>query len=66
MNITVSDNLEVQRVEYYLDSKLEATLYQAPFYILWDDQLGEHTLQVVTYDLAGNQNSSTVSFFVIK
>ena len=63
MNVSVSDNLGVQRVEYYVDNKLESTLYEPPFIILWDAQVGEHTLQVKAYDLAGNQNHSDSNIF---
>jgi membrane peptidoglycan carboxypeptidase len=66
MNVSVSDNSVVQRVEYYIDNKLESTLYEPPFIIPWDAQMGEHTLQVSAYDLAGNQTRKEVSFSVIK
>jgi membrane peptidoglycan carboxypeptidase len=63
MDVSVSDNQAVQRVEYYVDNQLASTLYEPPFFILWDAQLGEHILQVKAYDLAGNQNNTNVSFF---
>jgi membrane peptidoglycan carboxypeptidase len=66
INTSVSDNLDLDRVEYYVDNMLESTLYEPPFIILWDAKVGEHTLQVKAYDLAGNQNNTTVYFFVIQ
>jgi membrane peptidoglycan carboxypeptidase len=66
MDVSVSDNMGVQRVDYYIDDMLESTLYEPPFIIIWDAQVGEHTLQVKAFDSAGNQNNSTLSFFVIR
>jgi hypothetical protein len=66
INISASDNLVLKQIEVYIDNKLVSTLYEPPFYVLWDAQVGEHTLQVKAYDLAGNQNIRTVSFGVTK
>jgi len=62
MNVSASDNLVIQRVEFYIDDKLASTLREPPFIILWHAQEGEHTFEVKTYDLAGNQNAAAISF----
>ena len=64
MNVSASDNLIIQRVEFYVDDKLESTLLEPPFIILWHPQMGGHTLEVKAYDLAGNQNEAAISFSV--
>jgi len=66
INVSASDNLVLERVEVYIDNKLESTLYEPPFIILWDMQVGGHTLQVKAYDLAGNQNTTTIPFSVTR
>jgi membrane carboxypeptidase/penicillin-binding protein PbpC len=66
MNVSVSDNQGVQRVDYYLDNKAVSTLYEPPFIIPWGAQVGEHTLLIKAYDQAGNQNTTSVSFSVIR
>lgn len=64
MQVSASDNLVLERIEFYVDDKLESTLLEPPFIILWHAQLGEHTVQVKAYDLAGNQNEAAISFTV--
>ncbi len=64
INVSASDNLVLEKIEFYVDDKLEATLMEPPFIILWHMQMGGHTLQVKAYDLAGNQNESAISFTV--
>ncbi len=66
INVSASDNLVLERVEFYVDDKLESTLLEPPFIILWDAQMGRHSLLVKTYDLAGNQNEAVISFTVDK
>jgi hypothetical protein len=64
MNVSASDNLILERVEFYVDDTLESTLLEPPFIILWPAQMGGHTLEVKVYDLAGNQNEAAISFTV--
>jgi membrane peptidoglycan carboxypeptidase len=66
MNVSASDNLVLERVEFYVDDKLESTLYEPPFIILWDAQQGEHYLRVNAYDLAGNISEVSTAFSVHK
>ncbi len=66
MQVEATDNLVLERVEFYLDGSLESTLLVEPFIILWPSTPGEHTLIVNAYDLAGNANEAEVSFSVFK
>lgn len=61
----VSDQIGLQRVEWYLDDKQLAQQAQAPFVYSWQAQPGAHRLMVKAYDLAGNLSSSTLVSFTI-
>jgi hypothetical protein len=64
IQVTASDNFGLERVEFYVDGMLESTLGHPPFVILWQQKLGNHSLLVKAYDLAGNVSESTISFSV--
>jgi hypothetical protein len=66
MQVSASDNLVLERVEFIVDDRLESTLIEPPFVILWPAQLGEHTLSIKAYDLAGNESEVTATFSVHK
>jgi membrane carboxypeptidase/penicillin-binding protein len=66
MSVSATDNLVVKQVEFYVDDKLEATLLEPFYVILWDALPGEHTLRVKVYDLAGNQSEASIPFVVSK
>lgn len=57
-----SDDQGLEKVEFYLDNHVIATLNQAPFTISWKAQPGEHRFLVKAYDLAGNVSEATVIF----
>jgi hypothetical protein len=59
-----SDNLELERVEFYLDGQLINTLNQPPFAVSWTTRPGEHRLVVKAVDRAGNTSQETVQFLV--
>jgi membrane peptidoglycan carboxypeptidase len=59
-----SDNLELERVEFYLDGQLTNTLNQPPFAVSWTTRPGEHRLVVKAVDRAGNTSQETVQFLV--
>ena len=63
---SASDNLVLERVEFYLDGGLVSTLVKPPFVILWPIRSGEHSLLVKAFDLAGNSREETVTFSVDK
>ncbi len=58
------DNLEIHRVEFYLDGNLIDTRYQAPYAIPWQSNPGEHSLRVVAADKAGNLTEASIEFTV--
>jgi chitodextrinase len=63
---TASDNVQVNKVEFYVDSTLKATGINAPYTFTWDSTSvtnGQHTLIAKAYDAVGN--SSTSSYAVV-
>jgi len=58
----VSDNLNVARVEFWLDGNLISSLTSAPFAAPWTGSRGEHELEVRAIDLAGNIAIELVPF----
>jgi membrane carboxypeptidase/penicillin-binding protein PbpC len=64
LQVSASDNLVVDRVEFYIDDTLVSTLQQPPYVVLWSDRIGEHSLLVRAYDLAGNLRETAISFSV--
>jgi membrane peptidoglycan carboxypeptidase len=66
MQVSASDNLMLERVEFVVDGELRMTLLQPPLIILWPERMGEHKLTVRAYDLAGNSGESSISFSVNK
>jgi hypothetical protein len=59
---TTSDDVEVAKVEFYVDDVLVRTVTGAPYRLLLDTvplSRGPHTLKVVAYDAALNQGVST-------
>jgi hypothetical protein len=66
MQVNASDNLVMKQVEFLVDNELKMTLMKPPFIILWPMRLGEHTLLVRAYDLAGNMSEADISFLVEK
>jgi hypothetical protein len=66
IQLEVSDNLMLDKVEFLVDNELLTTLFQPPYVVLWPERLGEHILLVKVYDLAGNLTESTVVFSVTK
>jgi hypothetical protein len=66
MQISASDNLMLEQVEFLVDGELQMTLFQPPFIIVWREELGEHSLLVRAYDLAGNIRETVTSISVNK
>ena len=59
-----SDDLVLERLEFFLDGELDITLWQPPYAIMWTSEPGEHTLVARAYDLAGNFSEQMVEFEV--
>lgn len=62
VDVSVSDNQGIQRVEFYIDNTLVTTLYETPYVIPWDTQLGDHSLRIKAYDFAGNFSEASSTF----
>jgi thermitase len=63
VEVTVSDNVAVKRVELYVNGELASTSTSAPFTTKWyakRERRGAHTLQCKAYDAAGNVGVSSV------
>jgi membrane peptidoglycan carboxypeptidase len=61
-----TDNLGMNRIEWWVDGKLAGARTQAPYSLPWDPILGSHSLVVKAYDRAGNQTNSEVITFTVK
>lgn len=62
LQVEASDDLQIAKIEFYIDEQLVASLNEAPYNLPWQGLLGEHTLKVIAYDLAGNTAQSAVDF----
>jgi membrane peptidoglycan carboxypeptidase len=59
-----ADNAEMDRVEFFLNSRLVAARKEAPYLYAWKMGVGKFNLRVVAYDRAGNQTALTANFTV--
>ena len=59
-----ADNLEMDRVEFYLNDRLVAARKEVPYLFVWKMGVGDFTLEAVAYDRAGNQVSAEADFTV--
>jgi membrane peptidoglycan carboxypeptidase len=66
IEVSVADNLGVNRVEVFVDRRMVATLVDAPYSTRWvPGEVGEHRVFARAYDLAGNlAETETVTFVV--
>ncbi|HSV85914.1 MAG TPA: penicillin-binding protein [Levilinea sp.] len=59
----IRENIEVSRVEWYINGKLVGESRQAPYLFPWTGTFGDHVLVVKAYDLAGNLGESSPVHF---
>ncbi|RPI86943.1 MAG: penicillin-binding protein [Chloroflexi bacterium] len=59
-----SDDLALDRLEYYIDNELVGTILQEPYYISWQASPGAHEFRARAYDMAGNMKETSVQFSV--
>jgi hypothetical protein len=64
LQANVSDDLVLQKVEFFMDGQLLATLTQAPYSVAWIPVSGTHVLRIQATDLAGNTTQVTRKFNV--
>jgi membrane peptidoglycan carboxypeptidase len=60
------DDIALQKVEFYIDNRLLASLTQPPFTLSWSSTLGEHTFLVRAYDLAQNTSEDSLTFNITR
>jgi membrane peptidoglycan carboxypeptidase len=57
LQVEVTDNLETERVEFYLDGKIRTRLEVGPYSVRWSDlAVGRHTVKVCARDRSGNES----------
>jgi membrane peptidoglycan carboxypeptidase len=66
LQAAVTDDLELDRVEFYLDGELVFTLWQSPYAGMRPVSPGTHTLLVRAYDRAGNSSEQVVNFNILR
>jgi len=62
----IQENIEISRVEWYINGKLVGQTRQGPAILPWTGTFGEHVLVVKVYDLAGNSGESLPVHFSLK
>lgn len=62
----VSDNVGLARVEWRLDGRSIGEAALPPYALVWDARRGEHRLEVIAVDLAGNQSVSDAVVFRVR
>ena len=58
------DNLGIQEIAFYLDGELLNRLTPPPYALSWLSTPGQHTLQVIALDQAGNTADASIEFSV--
>jgi membrane peptidoglycan carboxypeptidase len=58
------DDIALQKVEFYINTQLLASLTQPPFTLSWSSTPGQHTFLVRAYDLAQNTSEDSLLFTV--
>jgi hypothetical protein len=64
ISVSASDASGVQRVQFYIDGKLQATDYSTPYSYQWNmknAKRGVHTITVIAYDSAGNMQQLSIT-----
>ncbi|HEX9029479.1 MAG TPA: Ig-like domain-containing protein, partial [Anaerolineales bacterium] len=64
LQASASDNLGVEKLQFFLDGKPLASMAQPPYAYSWPTQKGKHTLRVLVTDRAGSTNESSADFEV--
>lgn len=64
LQVQASDDLALEKVEYYIDNELVGTILQEPYYISWQANPGVHEFRARAYDMAGNMKETSVQFSV--
>lgn len=62
LHAQASDNLELVRVELYVNDIQVGSITRAPFSLYWEGSPGSHQARAVAYDLAGNTSTAVITF----
>jgi membrane peptidoglycan carboxypeptidase len=65
LTANASDNVALERVEFWLDGKEVEERSVAPYTSLWTATQGSHTLQIKAFDSAGNESDSVSIQFTV-
>ena len=68
IDVTALDDVRVEKVDFWVDGRLEAIDRTSPYSFAWDAAAvgqGAHTLEVRAYDIAGNRSSGSVAVNVV-
>jgi membrane peptidoglycan carboxypeptidase len=60
----VTDNLGIEKVEFYVDDQLISNRSDPPYAAPWTGTTGEHELVIRATDQAGNQTETSVIFLI--
>lgn len=64
LQVEAWDDIALQKVEFYMNGQLLASLRQPPFTLSWTPSPGQHAFLVKTVDQANNIREETISFSV--
>jgi len=64
IQISVSDNISISYVEFFVNEILLISLTDQPFTASWTPDTGEFIIEVIAYDDAGNSTSAEISITV--
>jgi membrane peptidoglycan carboxypeptidase len=62
--VGASDNLSLAVVEFFVDGVLIGSAEDPPFVLTWNARRGEHRLQVLAHDRAGNEREEEIQFVI--
>jgi membrane peptidoglycan carboxypeptidase len=62
----VQENIEIDRVEWYINGEIDGETRQAPYILPWEGSFGEYELVVKVFDAAGNKGESSAVRFSMK
>jgi len=55
----------IEKIEFYIDNELKATVDETPFnWLIEDTLIGWHTIKAIAYDTAGNAASSEIEVWI--
>ena len=58
----VSDNIGIEKVEFYIDNRLVSVDENSPYLYYWENATGrQHTIKVIAYDIVGNTNEESIN-----